>query len=381
MSTVPWKGVLANPYVWTKAAAFMAFAYINLGLLLPYVLTQWQDAHTVSTFTVTPAVSAELAESLAQAAARHYLDAGQGAQIAAFVRKAAHAGEYDAFTTPGEITRALSEDMHLANGDLHTSVEFSAPEVPETGEDGARGPGNDAALPLPLRLIDRLGRSLADFGVADVGESAAGIATIRLTGFFPAFLAAEKYAAAMDRVAGSRALIIDLRRNGGGKPDGATLLASYFFDRPVHLADLEAPRANQRMAMWTRAQVDGKRYGSTRPVLILTSRVTATAAEYFAYTMQAQKRALVVGEATRGATQPLGRFRLAPHFVVDLPVARVVSPVTHANWEGKGVQPDVATRAGDALDVATALLLRGQLAAENDPARRARIRKWLSDAQ
>jgi DNA-binding protein H-NS len=36
-----------------------------------------------------------------------------------------------------------------------------------------------------------------------------------------------------------------------------------------------------------------------------------------------------------------------------MPVARVVSPVTHANWEGKGVQPDVVVPAREALDVAT----------------------------
>jgi hypothetical protein len=47
-----------------------------------------------------------------------------------------------------------------------------------------------------------------------------------------------------------------------------------------------------------------------------------------------------------------------------LPHARSINPITHRNWEGVGVQPDIAVPAFEALHVAHDLLLR-DLAARN----------------
>ena len=45
-------------------------------------------------------------------------------------------------------------------------------------------------------------------------------------------------------------------------------------------------------------------------------------------------------------------IRLAPTVRAHLPEAYVIDSVTATNWEGRGVVPDVACPAGDALDVA-----------------------------
>ena len=150
-------------------------------------------------------------------------------------------------------------------------------------------------------------------------------------------------------------MIIDLRNNGGGNRDSVALLASYFFDRPTHLSDVVAPRTGERLSMWTSGNVEGRHYGVSRPVYILTSRATFSAAEDFAYAMQTRKRATIVGEVTRGGAHPVAPFRLSSHFIVVLPVAESISPVTHTNWEGAGVRPDVAVPAEQALGVATSL--------------------------
>ncbi|WP_197065338.1 S41 family peptidase [Massilia sp. 9096] len=96
---------------------------------------------------------------------------------------------------------------------------------------------------------------------------------------------------------------------------------------------------------------------------------------------QDRRRQHSIGQATRGAAQPTASVRLAPHFVVDMPVARIVNPITHANWEGKGVQPDVVVPSRAALEVATVVILKRMLAIETGPARRARIAQWLRDEQ
>lgn len=66
-------------------------------------------------------------------------------------------------------------------------------------------------------------------------------------------------------------------------------------------------------------------------------------------------------------------------FAALIPVARTISPVTGTNWEGVGVQPDIAVAADRARSVATIAILKQQLALETDAKQRARIRAWLDE--
>jgi hypothetical protein len=89
-----------------------------------------------------------------------------------------------------------------------------------------------------------------------------------------------------------------------------------------------------------------------KKVLILTSARTFSGGEGLSYNMQAMKVAQTVGEITGGGANPGGRVPLGPGFTMFLPNGRPESPVTHTNWEGKGVIPDFATPAQNALRVA-----------------------------
>jgi C-terminal processing protease CtpA/Prc len=109
---------------------------------------------------------------------------------------------------------------------------------------------------------------------------------------------------------------------------------------------------------WTAGKLAGKRYGGKKPVVILAGPRTRSAGEDFTYTMQALKRATVIGERTWGGAHPTMPWRLGDHFYAMIPSARSINPITHANWEGTGVIPDVAARPAEALAVAKALLQR-----------------------
>lgn len=50
--------------------------------------------------------------------------------------------------------------------------------------------------------------------------------------------------------------------------------------------------------------------------------------------------------------------RLGDDFHAAIPSDRSISPITHTNWEGTGVIPDVAAPPAEALAVATTLLQR-----------------------
>jgi hypothetical protein len=367
---------LSDPYGLTKGIVFVTLAYLWFVIILPNTLSMWEEVHTAGSLDVSPTMRAELVEALADKVTRRYLDAATGARVAADLRRAARDGEFNDITSPSQIARLLTSEVVGSSKDQHMLVMFSRAEVSDSGERNFPPPRKED-VSLLAWPIDRLGRYMASFGVEEVTQSDGGIGYLRLTGFVRPYLSAEKFAAAMDRLADSKALIIDLRTNRGGNRESVALFASYFFDQPTHLSDVVAPRTGERLHMWTRKDVDGSRYGSTRPVYILTSRATFSAAEDFAYAMQTRKRAIIVGEVTRGGAHPTAPFRLTSHFVAVMPVAETISPITHTNWEGVGVQPDIVVPAEYARNVATIAILKKQLAAETDAARRAKIQAWL----
>jgi C-terminal processing protease CtpA/Prc len=163
-------------------------------------------------------------------------------------------------------------------------------------------------------------------------------------------------AAAMNFLAGTRAIIFDLRANGGGDPAMVALLSSYLFAEPTHLNDLWERKTGTTQQFWTLPYVPGRRMDG-KPVYVLTSHRTFSGAEEFAYNLKNLKRATIVGEVTGGGAHPVSPHRIDDHFVIGVPFARAVNPISKTNWEGTGVEPDVKVAAADALDTAVKLAM------------------------
>jgi len=107
--------------------------------------------------------------------------------------------------------------------------------------------------------------------------------------------------------------------------------------------------------------VPGRRFGSTKPVYVLTSKRTFSAAENFAYDLQALKRVVVVGEPSGGGAHPNEVKKLTPHFAMSIAIGRSINPITNADWEGSGVIPDVPVPADRALEKALELARAAKL--------------------
>ena len=165
----------------------------------------------------------------------------------------------------------------------------------------------------------------------------------------------EAIATAMTALAKTDALIIDVRANGGGNPQTVAQLSSYLFERPTHLNSLYWRERDRTDEFWTRAQVEGLRFGQSKPVYVLTSAKTFSGAEEFSYNLKNLKRATLVGERTGGGAHPGGVRKLNDRFSIFVPTGRAISPVTGTNWEGTGVVPDVEVPAADALERALQL--------------------------
>jgi hypothetical protein len=258
------------------------------------------------------------------------------------IRGHAAAGKYDAITSAKVLARRLTTDLRDICHDKHLRVRYSAEVLPaETGHE------QPTRLDLS-KMRDEMARE--NFGFEKVERLDGNVGYLDLRGFVPASVAGETAAAAMNFLAHTDALIIDLRQNGGGNPDMVALLCSYLFPPgdPVHLNDLYFRPENVTHQWWTQPFVPGPRYVD-KPVYVLTSKYTFSGAEECTYNLQCLKRATIVGETTGGGAHPGGFKRVHDHFGVWVPQGRAINPITKINWEGTGVKPDVAAPASQAL--------------------------------
>ncbi len=171
------------------------------------------------------------------------------------------------------------------------------------------------------------------------------------------------------------AIIVDLRQNGGGDPAQIQLISTYFFDEPVHLNDLYARAEDRTDNYWTLPYVPGPK-AADADLYILTSARTFSGAEEFTYNMKNLKRATVIGETTGGGAHPTGTRIVQRDFILRVPFARAINPVSKTNWEGTGVAPDIACPAAEAFDKAYAMAVEKLAAKAADPERRAEY-EWI----
>lgn len=264
-------------------------------------------------------------------------------------------GAYDRDDSGIAFARHLTEAFSAVAHDKHLNVRFSARTLPAPPPDNA-GP----TTPPPDEVTRRKRESEeGNCSFEKVERLAGNVGYLNFDGFDDAELCAPTVAAAMTFLAGTRALIIDLRQNGGGSPGMVALVSSYLFDGRTHLNDLWTRSTNATEEFWTRDSVAGRRFGGTKPVFVLTSARTFSGAEEFAYNLKTLKRATIVGETTGGGAHPVRGRRVDEHFMIGVPFARAINPITKTSWEGVGVEPDVKASAGDALGVALKLASGG----------------------
>jgi C-terminal processing protease CtpA/Prc len=245
--------------------------------------------------------------------------------------------------------QALSEDRNLR---LH----FSPVPLPHLQ------PQTD---PTPEELEQqRIRGSHRNFDINKVERLPGNIGYIQLFGFEPPEFAGDAINAAMTLVAHTGALIFDLRHNQGGSAAMVAFLCSYLFPPypTLHLNDLYWAETDQTHQWWTLPYLPGSRF-LEKPVFVLTSPETFSAAEEFAYNLQVLKRAKIVGETTRGGANPGRGFRLHDHFWMFMPTGQAINPVTNSNWDGTGVVPDVKVPMEVALDTAHLMALNQLLEA------------------
>lgn len=280
------------------------------------------------------------------------------------------AGKYDRLTSARQFADTLTGTLKEAANDRHLHVRFSPEALPEESA-GARQEPSSSEVADWVRY---------NSGVAQVERLPGNIGYLKIAFFPPAEHMGEIYGAAMTLLHGTRSLIIDLRGNSGGSPEGVALLESYFFDKRTLMNTFYEREGKRTREFWTSTNLKGPHYGAIKPVYILTDNKTFSGGEDMSYSMQVQKRATLIGATTGGGANPGSYRRLHAHFHAFIPYGRAVNPVTKTNWERVGVKPDVEMDAAGALRHARILALRHALASATDPRERADLDDLLQKA-
>lgn len=189
--------------------------------------------------------------------------------------------------------------------------------------------------------------AMRNFGFSEVRILKDNIGYIKLSEINISEKSLPTLYASMQFVAHTKALIIDLRDNGGGGSDVGAVFPSYFLPRDIVLLEFVS-RKGEKQTDKTVTWLTEKKYDN--PLYIIINGRTASAAEAFAFSMQTQKRAKIIGQPSAGAAHMNSWYVINDHLFVSISTAAPTLPGTEISWERTGIKPDFAVDAGKEID-------------------------------
>ncbi|RXM45464.1 S41 family peptidase [Flavobacterium sp. YO64] len=274
---------------------------------------------------------------------KSYIDLDLSKRMTIELDKNLKSNKYKEIKSPVEFSKILTEDLQHISKDLHLKVRFEPEHIAREK--------NVISQEAQLEMEKRMALQMAEinYGFKEVKILDGNIGYLNLNQFADIKYAEQTVTATMNFLSNTNAIIIDLRANGGGVPSMMQLLSSYLFDeKPVLLSDFYERETNQKTQLYSFENVNGKR-STNKPLYILTSKHTFSAAEAFTYTLKHLDRATVVGEITKGGANRTKRINLNTEFTISVPYLQPINPVTKTNWEAKGIQPDIKTNEKEAF--------------------------------
>jgi len=325
-----------------RSSAVEEFGRLQVSATAPLKLTTLDVRHIPpgargEQVTLDEAARAKVIGQVATLLERFHLNPKMGKTLSTAVRKRAANGDYRSFMYGEGLARKLTADLREVGQDKHLEVRFSYFIQP--AESSARDSFADSKL-----------RS-ANCGFEKAEHLRPNIGYLKFNFFGDPEICATTASAALNFVADSDALILDLRDNNGGRGDMGTFIASYLFAGRTHLSDNFRRADGVTTEGWTLPYVPGRKF-IDKPVFVLISNRTFSAGEGLAYVLKDLKRATLIGETTAGGSGTIDFKPIDDHFTLVVPTGRVISPVTKADWAGTGVEPDVKVAAADALEEA-----------------------------
>ncbi|HZV60179.1 MAG TPA: S41 family peptidase, partial [Candidatus Eremiobacteraceae bacterium] len=272
---------------------------------------------------------------------KHYVDHVVAGQMADALLAHEKNGEYDKVTDGGAFADLVTKQLRETSHDMHLELVYSPEPLPNL-------------LPEPTteeraRYRKALEQDNCTFKKVEMLPH--NIGYLKVNAFPDPAVCGATATDAMESLNNADALIFDLRENRGGYASMVSQIAAYLFDHPAYMYD---PRVSPTAQSWTISPVAGNKLAD-KPVYVLTSGSTISAAEQFCYDLKMLKRATLVGATTRGSAHAGVFHRIDDHFGMGIPETRAINPFSKTDWEGTGVEPDVKVKAAEALETAEKL--------------------------
>jgi len=302
-------------------------------------------AESAPVVSLDPAERHRIASAVASDLETYYFDRSLGRDAAQTILNQEKQGADNAVRTGADLALLLTRQIRGVTADPHLSVVYSLQPLP---------PQPAAAL-SPQALAAYRTTLLQDHCAIDRDAVLPGnIGYLKLNAFPMPSVCGSQMRAALASIDNTNAAIFDLRDNRGGDPAMVALVASYLFAHAQPWYDPKQP--GQSVLPVTASHLADK------PVYILTTVLTLSAAEQFSYNLQMLHRATLVGEITGGSAHVGVFHRIDDHFGIGIPEFPIVNPYSSRDWEGVGITPDVRASPADALAIAEQLARRNQTA-------------------
>jgi hypothetical protein len=305
---------------------------------------------------------------------KYYVFPETAKQLEIYLKQQLTAKLYDTVNSGKIFAELLTLDLQKIAHDKHLHVNYVDTILPK--EDNTPSEMPESQKKEYARWLLR-----ENYGIRKLEVLPGNIGYIDFKWFCGPEYGGNTYAAAMNYLNHTDALIIDLRNSNGAMSMYAIpFLSSYFFEVPTHLNDFYWREKNETMQTWTQQVVPGNKY-LNKPIYMLISGKTFSGAEEFAYDLKNLKRAILIGETTGGGANGGGTIRVSDHFEIFIPSGRAINPITKTNWENVGVTPDSAIRSNKALYYVQNLILKKMIAESNETGRKMELAQILTELQ
>ena len=289
------------------------------------------------------------------------------AKFAAVIDNGIAGGRY-AVADANDLATRLNEDLATVSSDKHLGVMVD-PERSKALASAPVGMGADDAPPTAdaIRESERKNHGLTRMEVLP-----GNIRYLEISSFAWAGASSERaYDTAMAFLAGGDAVIIDVRPNGGGSPEAVRYAVSHFIAPNKPLMNFfmggRGTESTTSLATTKAPRMVGK------PLYVLSSNGSGSAAEEFLGHIAGYKLGDVIGERSAGAGFRNEFFPLPSGMIISISVGRAVLASTGKDWEAVGIVPTVETAADKALDVAKARALE-RVAEQSEPGRKVQLK-------
>jgi hypothetical protein len=252
-------------------------------------------------------------------------------------------GYYDDINSPVEFATQLSSSLENLSKDKHMELNYNpdlAKALLEESSDGSDFTEEEAKTEI-----------WNNYGFRELKILDGNIGYLNLSVFFATDYAGKMADISMSYFSNCKALIIDLRENGGGWGDMVDYLLGYLIDNkePLVLNIAESTLDSTVYSEVVSAYVPGAKLVNI-PIYILTSQSTASAAEAFTTHLKYfNNNTTIVGKKTSGAENPVEHIAIDERFVLQIPAWKKIYSKNPVVWEGIGVSPDIEAEPDDAL--------------------------------